>query len=395
VSLLTETDQHSVLNRLNRTNEWLFDALSGLNTSSLRHMAADQAIVTVADSIQAMRGLIDDLIYRNQAAIAVQMQAAEQRAGEALEFAIVLTVGTIVITVLLALLIARTIIGPIRALKRGAARVARGSFDPVVVRSHDETAELASAFNDMSDQLRRMNEYKAEMMQHITHELRTPLQSLQSVYYLLSEQIAGPVNEKQRKYLEMLRSNAERITQFTNQFLDLAKLEAGKMVFHREPTELRSLLSGAVENARAVAAQNNITITLDGEELPRIQVDPEKISQVVGNLLSNAVKYTPDGGSVKVSLGSSGRLVRLSVSDTGAGIDPEDVPHLFEKFYQAKNVGKARSKGTGLGLALVKAIVEGHGGTIRVHSSIGQGTTVIVDLPAGEIRVAAPEGAAA
>lgn len=396
VSVVTGTEQSAVLSRLNSINEWVFSALSASDNGTLPRMNYNRAITVVGDSIQAMRTLLDNLITSNQAVIAARMQAAEQRAGEAFEFAIVLTLGTIVITVLVALLIARTIVEPIRALRKGAARVARGSFEPVIVRSHDETADLAAAFNEMSDQLRRTNEHKAEMMQHITHELRTPLQSLQSVYYLLTEQIAGPITENQRKYLEMLRSNTERISEFTNQFLDLAKLEAGRMVFRYQPTDFRGSLVEGVENARAVASRNGISVVMEAEELPLLHLDPEKMGQVVRNLLSNAVKYTPDGGTVTARLSKAGNLVRFSVIDTGCGIDPEDLPHLFTKFYQAKNVVKARGKGTGIGLALVRAIVEGHGGTIRIQSAPGEGTTVIVDLPGREVSAPAPvtEGAA-
>ena len=389
VFLVTGAEQNAVLTRLNAINDWVFSSLSASEDGSLLKMNSEWAITTVGDSIQTMRALLDNLITSNQAAIAARMQAAEQKAGEAFEFAIVLTVGTVIITVLVALLIVRTIVEPIRALRKGAARVARGSFDPVIVRSHDETADLAAAFNEMSDQLRRTNEHKAEMMQHITHELRTPLQSLQSVYYILTEQIAGPITENQRKYLEMLRSNAERISEFTNQFLDLAKLEAGRMVFRYQPTDLRSSLVEAVEDASAIASRSGISVVLEAEELPLLHLDPEKISQVVRNLLSNALKYTPDGGTVTARLAKAGNLVRLSVIDTGCGIDREDLPHLFTKFYQAKNAVKGRSKGTGIGLALVRAIVEGHGGTVHVQSVVGEGTTVVVDLPGREVSAPA------
>jgi signal transduction histidine kinase len=381
VSVLDDGVQRAALVRVQRTNEWLFAALSARGSILFAERPPDRAIATISDSIQSMRGVLDAVIRWNQTAIVTRMHADEQRAGKAFEFAIVLTLGTIGITILVALLIARTIISPIRALQAGAARVARGSFQPVNVRSHDETADLAIAFNDMSEQLRRLNEYKAEMMQRITHELRTPLQSLQSIYYLLSEQTAGPINDKQRKYVELLRSNVDRITEFTNQFLDLAKIEAGRMELQRKSMDLRALVLIAVENARVTAGQHGIPVVFEAEESPVVDVDPDKMGQVMANLLSNAVKYTPEGGSVTVRLGSDPHGVWVSVSDTGVGIDPEDIPHLFTKFYQAKNVGKARSKGTGIGLALVKAIVEKHGGTVRVHSVPEKGTTFTVEIP--------------
>jgi signal transduction histidine kinase len=328
-----------------------------------------------------MEVIVRYMLRQNQDLISERLNTADDMADAAEKFAAGLTFGAILTTILLSILLARTITSPIRALQAGAAGIAHGSFKPITVRSHDETADLARSFNAMSEKLHEVNEYRAEMLHHITHELRTPLQSLHSIYYLLSEQIAGPVNEKQRKYLETLRLSAERIGAFTNMYLDLAKFEAGKMVFRRVPTDLGMLVEGPAESARVAAAGHGIDLTVEKEEHVLADVDPEKTVQVMTNLLSNAIKYTPDGGSVTVRIRSLGARARLSVADTGVGIDPEDIPHLFTKFYQAKNAGQARAKGTGLGLALARAIVEGQGGSITVSSELGNGTTMNVEFP--------------
>jgi signal transduction histidine kinase len=392
-ALIGDSAQAPIMGRLRDIHEWLYLWLSRPDSQLALRQGTEEELATVTDSVQVMRGLLNNVIRRNETVIAGRMQAAEEGAAESLKFSVVLTIVTILNTILIALLIAGTIIRPIRALQAGAARVARGSFEPVKIRSHDETADLAAAFNDMSAQLKRINEYKAEMMQRIAHELRTPLQSLNSVYYLLSEEVAGPVNEKQRQYLELFRSNTERISDFTNQFLDLSKIEAGRSEFRKHPTDLRTLVTAAVENARAIGVQHRIAVTLETDEVPTVEVDREKIVQAIGNLLSNALKYTPEGGEVSVRLSSSGRTVVLSVSDTGVGIDAEDLPNLFTKFYQAKNVGKARTKGTGIGLALVKAIVEGHNGRVGAVSVEGKGSTFTLELPAAFSTMPVVEGA--
>jgi signal transduction histidine kinase len=373
-----DRDQQDLLVYLHNVHERLVVTLSATPGLSGR---GTEGLQYISGRIDTMRVITRLLMRRNEDLIAARLSAAEEVAQQAGEFAVVLTFGAIVMTILLSILLARTITSPIRALQAGAARIARGSFEPITVRSNDETADLARSFNAMSDKLREVNEYRAEMMHHITHELRTPLQSLHSIYYLMSEQIAGPLNEKQRKYMETLRVNAERIGAFTNMYLDLAKFEAGKMIFHRSPVDLRTLVDGPVESARVAAAQHKITLDVEKEEIPPVEVDPEKTIQVITNLLSNAVKYTPDGGTVMLKLSATGTRVRMTVTDTGVGIDPEDVPHLFTKFYQAKNSDKARSKGTGLGLALVQAIVEGQNGTIRVESALDIGTTFTVEFP--------------
>lgn len=373
-----------IIRRFHAINGAVFQALSESDGSLPRGPASDRSLLAVSDSIESMRRLLDDVIQQNQALIVARVVADDRRAAEALQFAVVLTLGSILITVLLAFVLARMITNPIRVLQAGAARVARGAFQPISVSSHDELADLTLAFNEMGEKLRGANEHRAELMQHIVHELRTPLQSLHSVYYLLSEQFAGPLNEQQRKYVEMLRVNAERITDFTNQFLDLAKIEAGRMQFRREPTNLQALAERAVDNLRPLTEPHRIAVTMHADAVRDVNVDPEKMTQVINNLLSNAVKFTPDAGAIDVRIEGGEETVRVLVRDSGAGIDPDDLPHLFTKFYQAKNASKARTKGTGIGLALVRAIVDGHGGKLQVQSEIGKGSTFCVELPAME-----------
>ena len=374
-----DRDQRDLLTQLHGVHERLVMVVSG-SPGFLESGAESRSQVTAP--IDTMHAITRTLMRRNEELIAARLSAADEVAQQAGEFALVLTFGAIIMTVLLSVLLARTITSPIRALQAGAARIARGSFEPITVRSHDETSDLAESFNAMSRKLREVNDYRAEMMHHITHELRTPLQSLHSIHYLMSEQIAGPLNEKQQKYMETLRVNAERIGAFTNMYLDLAKFEAGKMEFHRTPVDLRVLVEAPVESARVAAARHNIALEVEKGEIPTAELDPEKTLQVITNLLSNAVKYTPDGGTVMLRLTAVEGRVRMTVTDTGVGIDAEDIPHLFTKFYQAKNTLKARSKGTGLGLALVQAIVEGQGGSISVQSALDVGTTITVEFPA-------------
>ncbi len=379
--VLGDAARSGVMRRFQGINTGLLRELSASDRSLPGAPASDGSLLAVSDSIEVMRRLLDGVIQQNQALIVARVVADDQRAAAALQFALILTLGTIAVTVLLAFLLARMITNPIRVLQAGAVRVARGSFRPIRVSSHDELADLTLAFNDMGEKLQGANEHRAEMMQHIVHELRTPLQSLHSVYYLLHEQIGGPLNEQQRKYVEMLRVNAERITDFTNQFLDLAKIEAGRMQFRRQPTDLPALVEKAVESIRLLAERHAIAVGFHPDRVPEVHLDPEKMTQVINNLLSNAVKYTPDGGGIDVRVEGGVESVRVSVIDSGAGIDPEDLPHLFTKFYQAKNAGKARTRGTGIGLALVRAIVDGHGGKVHVQSTIGRGSTFCVELP--------------
>ena len=148
-----------------------------------------------------------------------------------------------------------------------------------------------------------------------------------------------------------------------------------------------------VEEAKLIALRKNIVVTMDASPIPKVKTDIDKIPQVYSNLLSNAIKYTPENGRIHIEVGTSKFGVKVSVTDSGVGIAPEDLPNVFTKFYQAKNSSKASSRGTGVGLALVKALVEAHGGRVFAESAVGEGTTFTVELPAVK-EVAIPSFAA-
>ncbi len=204
---------------------------------------------------------------------------------------------------------------------------------------------------------------------------------MHAVYYMLAEQIAGPLNDRQKSLLTTIRDNIDALSAFSNQFLDLAKIEAGMMQFRREPIDLLSVITPVINTARLIASQKEINIGLAAQAVPRVHADPDKVVTVLNNLLSNAVKFTPQGGNITVTLSPCEDGARIAVKDSGIGIDPDDVPRLFTKFFQAKNVSQINVKGTGVGLALVKAIVDGHGGKVFAASAVGQGSTFTVELP--------------
>jgi signal transduction histidine kinase len=237
----------------------------------------------------------------------------------------------------------------------------------------------------MSNQLRQINEYKAAMMRQISHELRTPLQTILSAQYILTEQKLGRLNPEQLRILGSLRGNVDKLIKFTNAFLDIAKIEAGKMEYELVLADLLSIVAAAVEDAQVLAERKNIRISVSASPIPYVMADVEKLSQVFSNLISNAIKYTEKEGKITVTVEHHGNGARVSVADTGVGIAPEDLPKIFVKFYQASNASKVATKGTGLGLALVKAFVEGHGGEVSVTSTVGEGSTFCVDLPAADL----------
>jgi signal transduction histidine kinase len=219
------------------------------------------------------------------------------------------------------------------------------------------------------------------MMQHIAHELRTPLTTMMTAHYVLVNQRMGPLNTEQLRLLSAIRQNIDRLTDFSYDFLDLAKIEAGMMRFNVERTDPTTFVEPLVEEARLTASEKEISVRLVTDHAPDVLIDRKRFSHVITNLLSNAIKYSNRRGTITVAVTSGQIGTSISVTDTGIGIAEEDLPRVFEKFYRARWAGGKGTRGTGVGLALVKAIVEGHGGRVGVTSSVGVGSTFTVEIP--------------
>lgn len=335
----------------------------------------------IDDVLQTVRHLLQQLILHNQSSIGTAMTLVQSRTDKASQIVLVLVGLTLIGAVCAAFIVTRSITTPIHTLIRGTEQIARGVFDPIHVSSRDEIARLAEAVNSMSESLKQISEMKAEMMQHISHELRSPLATMSTAHQLLAGGNAGPVTEEQVRLLAAFKNNIDKLVRFSHDFLDLAKMEAGMMEYRLQPVELLPILQPLIEDARLIASQKDITVTLNAGSLPTIHADPEKLSQAFNNLLSNAIKYTEKRGHVTVAAEHRKASVVVTVRDSGIGIPAEELPMVFEKFYRARNVAHGRQKGTGIGLALVRAIAEGHSGSVFVTSTVGVGSTFGIELP--------------
>jgi signal transduction histidine kinase len=378
----TEAAQENVLHQLSERHERLAHSLPTPG-AAIKSTSDDSARREHVDLIDRS---LQTLIRLNQNSIDSSVAALIEATHRSTLMAGALTLLTILAASGAAWLIARTITRPIGVLLRATRQIGSGVFDPIRVRSHDETALLADSINEMSVQLKRINEAKADLMRQIVHELRNPLQIIFFARDVLAEQGVRPDNAKRAEMLDLIGSNAEKLMSFTNQFLDLAKVEAGMMEYRRAPTDVGTIVGRAIQDARALASRKNISVEFLAEPVPQTFADGEKLAQVFSNLLSNAIKYTERGGSVSAAVFWFDRKIYVAVKDSGFGIPAEDLPKIFTKFYQASNASMSSAKGTGLGLALVKAFVEGHGGAISVTSTPGVGSTFTVELPAAETR---------
>ncbi|UCC39977.1 MAG: HAMP domain-containing histidine kinase, partial [Candidatus Aminicenantes bacterium] len=236
--------------------------------------------------------------------------------------------------------------------------------------------------SEMSSKLNKINELKAEMMQQVSHELQNPLQLILYAHDMLRTEAFGTLNKKQLFYLDSISNAVEKVSAFSNQYLEIAKIDAGMMEYQLRPMELTIIIQPIVEAAKIIASNKKISLDFSVQgNVPKVMVDPDKIDIVIRNLIDNAIKYTQSGGKVNVSIQPSNIGAKVTITDSGIGIASEHLPEIFDEFYRAPNAKSYKVEGTGLGLAIVKVIVEAHGGDLKVKSELGEGSTFTVSLP--------------
>jgi signal transduction histidine kinase len=226
------------------------------------------------------------------------------------------------------------------------------------------------------------NQSKSKFLAMLSHELRTPLNAILGFSELVEQGVAGQINARQKEYLQNVLASGRHLLTLINHILDIAKIEAGRMELDREATSLRSLSELVCEIVRPLASKQGVDlVTVLPEDLPSLFADPVRLKQVLYNLLSNAIKFTPAGGRVELDARASQADVVVTVSDTGVGIAEEDLDRVFKEFEQLPQSVSMKTEGTGLGLALTKRLVELHGGSISVTSTVGRGSCFVVKLP--------------
>ena len=231
--------------------------------------------------------------------------------------------------------------------------------------------------------LKELDKLKSDFVSNVSHELRTPLTAIKGSVDNMLDGLTGDLNEKQSRYLVRIKSNTDRLARLINDLLDLSKIEAGIKL---KPTnlDLATIAREVIESLRPLAAEKLITITIESPESALdAWADPDRIAEILMNLLGNAIKFTPNDGTVSLSLQRNGtEWVEVSVADTGPGIPSEEANRIFDKFYQVTQAKNQKAVGTGLGLTITKALVEMHGGRIWLESEVGKGSIFSFTLPA-------------
>ncbi|MBN1304670.1 MAG: HAMP domain-containing histidine kinase [Anaerolineales bacterium] len=307
-------------------------------------------------------------------------QAYLERTNQALLLA---AGGALLLALAAGFLLAHSLTSPLRALTQAAHRMTAGDLEQQVhVVSHDEIGHLAQAFNRMSSQLAENNRLREQMTADIAHELRTPLTVIAGYVESMQDGVLPPSQER----LSIIHSEVERLQLLVEDLRTLSRADAGKLNLNFQPLSPNGLLDQAAATYQHQAGKKHIFVNVDAwPNLPRIMADETRMIQVLGNLVSNALQHTPEGGKVTLQGRSEASRVMLSVSDTGPGISPEDLPHIFDRFYRADRSRNELDGGSGLGLAIAKAYVDAHQGRISVVSQVGEGTTMVIELPVSAV----------
>ena len=287
--------------------------------------------------------------------------------------------GAAIVALVLSLPLSRALTRPLRELTAAATVLAGGDLGhQVPVRSHDELGELAEAFNRMSADLAHSQSLRRQMTADVAHELRTPLSLILGHTEALCDGLLPPDLET----LAVVHDEARRLARLVEDLRTLSLSDAGELSLQREPVDPYELLSKAASAFRSQALARSVQLMVEADpDLPQIEADRDRVAQVLGNLLSNALRHTPEGQLVVLGATAMNGHVRIVVEDTGPGIAPEDLPHVFERFYRTDRSRHREDGGSGLGLAIARSLVEAHGGRIWVESEPGEGATFTAELP--------------
>jgi len=289
-------------------------------------------------------------------------------------------IGASLVALLVGALLARRITRPLRDLTRAAQRIAQGHLDErIAVGGADEVGQLAHAFNQMAESLARTEEARRQLVADVAHELRTPLAVVQGTMQAMREGVLP----RDDPTIDAVREEVDTLVRLVADLRDLSLGDVGQFPLQRRALDLTPVIEQTSAAFAAEAVAHQLTLTVDlAPGLPRLEGDEDRLRQALRNLIANAMHHTPPKGEVSVRVQALDGWVEVQVRDTGDGIAPEHLPHVFERFYRADPSRARESGGTGLGLAIVDQIVRVHGGTVSASSDgLGQGATFTLRFP--------------
>lgn len=343
-------------------------------------------------SLDALRVRAVAVGVASRDAMRQHLAAAEADGDRALQVAWIATLVALILAVATAIVLHRSIAGPLRVLSRSAREVARGRFGHrIELRGSGEFTQLANAFNVMIARLGKLDRLKQDFVATVSHDLKSPLASLRETTSLLLDQVPGPLREAQRRVLLLQRESADRLARMIAKLLELSRLEAGIPLVTR-PMNVREFIARAVAHADATGRERRVRVRSAGAAPDGLRIDGDEdwLRQLLDNLLENAIKFSPADAVVEVSaVASDGRLL-VCVSDRGPGVEAEHSRRIFDRFFQTSTGRSVAGRGAGLGLAICREVAQAHGGRITVVPRAGGGSVFVVNLPLLHAGVARP-----
>ncbi len=297
-----------------------------------------------------------------------------------------LTLLSVLAVILLVPLLAVRLVRPIKTLEAAAQDIAQGKFEKrVEIQTQDELEDLGSAFNQMAQGLKRLQELKNEFVFIAAHELRTPVTAIKGYISMLLEGSGGVLSPKMKQLVEPVGQASERLNQLVDDILEIARSEAGRIKIEVFAVDIRGSVEAVLKEIKPLAAEKNISLQYERPvEMLLVLADTTRLKEVLANFISNAIKYNREGGWIKISHEKEAAFLTTRVEDNGMGMSVEDQKHLFEKFFRAESGKVAAITGTGLGLFISKELIEKMGGKVWVRSEEGKGSTFNFSLPVSE-----------
>jgi signal transduction histidine kinase len=291
-------------------------------------------------------------------------------------FGALLAIG---IALILAFVISQRITSPIRVLTTTARKLGKGDFSQrVAISSRDEVGELARTFNSMAGDLERIEKLRRDMVADVAHELRTPLANISGYLEAIRDDVVKP----DAATIASLSEETALLSRLVDDLQELALADAGELKLVRQPESIYQLVEQSVKAVQVSAVERGLEITTAlPEDLPPVNIDYHRISEVLHNLLTNSIKHTIVGGKIGIQAEQSGQFIKVTVTDNGEGIPAADLPNVFERFFRVDKSRTRNGGGSGLGLTITKRLVEAHGGTVGVQSELGKGSSFFFTLP--------------
>jgi two-component system, NtrC family, sensor histidine kinase GlrK len=361
------------------------------------------AVTRFRTSLDPVLAETQTLGVATQDAMTQELGKSEKSQRDAEQLTIVAAGGAVLLTLILSALLARSILEPLTRLTEGTRQVSAGRFDHrIAARGSDELAQVAREFNTMTARLDELDRMKREFVSKVSHDLKTPLSSMQETSSVLLDEVPGPLTPKQRQLLEITQDSAQRLSVMLNKLLDLSRFEAGAQAVHRI-VDVRPLVQRSIERLTEASSTNRVVYAApDPGFRLLVSADPEGLTQVVDNLLENALKFSPVDRQIRVRVadftsrgdipperwaavrqnGAVPGAVLVSVTDEGPGVADDEKERVFARFYQSEAGRAVRGRGVGLGLSICQAIVAEHGGAIWVADNEPRGSVFNVLIPA-------------